>query len=378
MNICINTLAINSMNYGGGEKYLYYLIKNLAKIDKRNVYYIIVNAKFVKHFYVSNKNFHFIELGKYTNRLKRVLFEQIMLKNIVKKYKIDVFHGPNNIIPLNLQCKTVLTNQYMYSYIVPEDYKPFYRRWYLNILMKMSAKKADKIISVSKSNKSQIQKYFGIPGDKIEVIYHGIDKVFKGKKRDRHIINKLKKHNIDEYILFVGNNVLNKNIDNIIKAYQYIESKYNVSHKLLIAGNIGFLSARRSWLENILRNDKNIIHIGYIENKMLPVLYSKASVFVLPSFCESFGIPLIEAMAVGVPIVTSNVFAMPEVTGNAALKVDPNNYRSIGNAIYRILSNEEIKKTLVKRGKKRISMFSWENAARETLDVYQIVYKRND
>ena len=109
---------------------------------------------------------------------------------------------------------------------------------------------------------------------------------------------------------------------------------------------------------------------GYIENRDLPVVMAEARIFLYTSRRESFGIPILEAMASGTPVVTANVTSMPEVAGDAAYLVDPYDVSSMADGIQRVLADEALAKELVEKGFERIQSFSWERSAREMLDVY--------
>lgn len=377
MRIGINTLAINREDFGGGEKYVYFLLQHLAKFDQENEYYLFVSPQNKDKLTIEQKNFTTVICSVNSNsRDKRILFEQCILPKILKKHSIDVFHSPNNILPIRIPCRSVITIQYMFSFMMPKDYSPFYRRWYFNTLMKVSARKANKVISVSQDNMRQIVRYLGIQESKITVIYHGLDSSF-ARQEDFNSIERCKsRYGINtDYILCVANNVLNKNLEGLIKAFVYLKQKYKIPHYLVIAGNTGFSRERQFWLQEVKKRYKDIIHIGFVDYQELPDLYSGASVFVLPSYCESFGIPLLEAMACGVPIVTSNIFAMPETVGDAGLLVNSHDFGEIGEAIYLLLTDQNLRKELINKGLDRVKRFSWENAAKETLAVYEEVYK---
>ena len=376
MRIGITTLTVNREDFGGGERYLHFLLQHLAKIDQENEYFIFVSPQNQDKFTINQKNFATIVCPvNVDNRVRRVLYEQSSFPKLIKQYGIDVFHSPNNVLSLRIQCKSVLTIQYMFSFIMPQDYVPFYRRWYFNTLMKSSARKANKIISVSDDNKHQIIRYLGLPESKIVTIYHGIDESFR-RVTDDSIESTKTKYGINgDYILCVANNVLNKNLEGLIKAFSYLKRQYDVLHKLVIAGNTGFTRERQVWLQEVKNKYSDIIHTGYVDYEELPKLYSGASVFALPSYCESFGIPLLEAMSCGVPVVTSNIFAMTEIVGNAGLKVNPYNFKEIGEAIYTLLTNNELREKLVKKGFERVKLFTWEKTAQETLKVYNEVFE---
>lgn len=375
MRIAINTLAVNRKDFGGGDRYLYHLLRNLAKIDKKNQYFIFTNRQNQARFTINQTNFKTIVCPAGTNRTKRIFYEQLILPRLVKTHKIDVFHGPNNILPLVLPCPSVLTVQYMFSFIMPQDYQPAYRRWYFNTLSRLSAKKATKIISVSEDNKKQIIKFLKVPESKIEVVYHGLEESFRRVVARERIQSVLNKYGISKkYILCVANNVLNKNLERLVKSFNLLKERCKEPCQLVIAGTEGFTKNRALWAQNIKRKYPNIIFTGYIDHKELPYLYSGAQVFVFPSLCESFGMPLLEAMACHVPIVTSNITAPPEIIRGAGLKVNPYNTGKIAQALQALITNQELKEKLINLGRERVKLFSWEKTARETLKVFEEAY----
>jgi glycosyltransferase involved in cell wall biosynthesis len=118
-----------------------------------------------------------------------------------------------------------------------------------------------------------------------------------------------------------------------------------------------------------------VIFTGYVPNEEIISLYSGATIFIFPSFYEGFGIPPLEAMACGTPVVASNTSSIPEVVGDAALLFNPYNIRKITEAIYSALTDEQLRNKLIEKGFERVKQFSWENTARETLQVYKEVYR---
>ena len=125
-------------------------------------------------------------------------------------------------------------------------------------------------------------------------------------------------------------------------------------------------------IEELGLEDK-VIFKGYVPHDALKSIYAKASLFVFPSLTESFGLPILEAMSCRVPVITSNCGGMAEIADEAALLVDPYNVEEIAEAMYRILTDETLRATLIKKGFNRASQFSWEKTARETLEVYERV-----
>jgi len=373
MRIGINGLAINRSDYGGGGTYFAHLIRNLLEIDQSNQYYLYVGRQSGISLPGERPNLQVVECPVDTqSRLRRILFEQLVLPRMLQRQRLNVLHCPNNVMPLRTPCKTVLTIQYMFSFVMPQDYRPWYRRWYFNNLMKSSARRADRIISVSDDNKRQIIQYLGVPKERVSTVYHGIDESFGEVPNPEKVRRCLEKYGIDrEYVLCVANNVLNKNLERLVEAFGHLKAKGRVPHRLVVVGNRGFTQARRAWLAQAERRCPELIHTGYVSHDELPCLYRGASVLVLPSLCESFGIPLLEAMQCGVPIVTSRAYAMPEIVGDAGVTVDPHDCREIAETLRHVLSDREFRARLSERGYRRVRQFSWKRAAQETLRVYE-------
>ena len=133
MRIGINTLAINRIDFGGGERYIYFLIQHLARIDQENKYFIFVSPQNQDRFAINQENFQPIVCPVNINsKVKRGLYEQFFLPKLLKNYRVDVFHSPNNVLPFWIPSKSVLTIQSMLNFIMPSYYRPSYKRWYFN------------------------------------------------------------------------------------------------------------------------------------------------------------------------------------------------------------------------------------------------------
>ena len=120
----------------------------------------------------------------------------------------------------------------------------------------------------------------------------------------------------------------------------------------------------------------SLVFTGFISDEDLKTIYSEAEALLFVSFYEGFGIPILEAMECGTPVITSNISSMPEVAGDAALLVNPHNIKEIAEKMNNIANSEILRKQLIENGFKRVKEFSWERTARETLKVYNEIYKQ--
>jgi len=159
------------------------------------------------------------------------------------------------------------------------------------------------------------------------------------------------------YILYLGRDHKRKNVDGIIEAFEILKEKYKIPHKLILAG----MKQDGKW--------GDIIFMSYIDENKKWKLLKNAEVFVFPSFYEGFGMPVLEAQKAGVPVVASNQGALPEILKDSALLVNPENPSEISEAIFKVLNNENLRYDLIKKGLENINHFSWQNCAKETLNI---------
>lgn len=233
-----------------------------------------------------------------------------------------------------------------------------------------SVKKAKKIITISKFTKKDVIKTYGVKSEKIVVAPLGFQKIKDEKLEAKDLSEKLKtikeKHGINgNYILYLGTLKPNKNIEGLIDAYYILRSRFNISdYKLVIAGKKGWLYQSIFKKVKQLGLENKIIFTGFVPDEKVPILMKGTKLFVMPSFWEGFGIPVLEAMDAGVPVVCSNAASLPEVAGEAALLVNPYNSRDIAEGIRNILTDQKLRQKLIEKGKEQIKVFSWEKCSK--------------
>lgn len=230
-------------------------------------------------------------------------------------------------------------------------------------------KEAVAIVTDSESTKKDIEDLLKIPNGKIHVIYLAASKKFhefqhRNESRNGILLQQvLNKYDIKgNYILSVGTREPRKNIKRVIEAHQ----KMDLQHKLVIVGKYGWGSEHKT--------SEKVKILGFVPNRDLPALYLGASCMVYPSLYEGFGLPVLEAMAVGCPVVTSKRGSLKEITEDAAIHVDPESVQSIAFGINTALMSAS---KLSQNGKTQAKKFSWEKTARETIKVYESVVKIN-
>ncbi len=376
MRIGINALFLIPGKVGGSEVYLRNLICHLAKIDRRNEYILFTNRENYGTFQLSQPNFKEVLCPiKASFRPARALWEQFILPFQAKKYRIEVLHSPGYTAPLLAFCRSIVTIYDMNCFHCPEDFSKL-TTFFLKLLVTLAARRSDKIITGSRNSKKDIVQILEISESKTSVVYGAasshlsaliaIESKATRKPRQRYGIN-------NRFILTVSVSHPHKNLHRLIKAYDILCKKHQVDCQLVIVGAKGRAQPALVSLVKKLSLGKRVIFTGWIPNEDLSFFYSQADLFVLPSLFEGFGIPILEAMAHGTAVVSSNSASLPEVAGRAALLVDPHNVEKIAEAMHRILTDETLRASLIKKGFNRASQFSWEKTARQTLEVYKRV-----
>ena len=278
----------------------------------------------------------------------------------------NVFFSPTHYAPRFSPVPTAISIMDLSFIHFPELFKK--RDLYqLKNWTRYSAKKASVIFTISKSTKDDIIKTYNINESKVIVAYPGIS-VKSNKNKDWNMTN-LNRFGIkNNYILFVGTLQPRKNIERLVEAFSLLskDSEFE-SIQLVIVGKKGWL------YEPILAAPKKydvedkVLFLDSIKDDDLPVLYTNALCFVLPSLYEGFGFPVLEAMQYGCPVVTSNVSSLPEVGGDAALYVNPEDVDDIELKIKKLLKNDSLRKELIKKGYEQVKKFNWKKTAEETL-----------
>ncbi len=229
--------------------------------------------------------------------------------------------------------------------------------------LKWVKKSASAIIADSLSTKQDIIDLLKIPKNKIFTVYLAAPDHFHDfcklnhKDQEVHMKQVKSKYSIEnKYLLFVGTQEPRKNLERVINAFKTLNSQF----QLIIAGNVG-------WGKRI-KPAENVKTIGFVSDQDLPALFAGASCFIYPSLYEGFGLPVIEAMAVGCPVVTSDRGSLAEISGDAAVLVNPESVEAILFGIESALNNSQ---SLSEKGKQRAKEFSWDMTAEYTLAVYE-------
>lgn len=382
MKIGINALSLDL--YGGGNTFVVNLLSSLAKIDKDNTYYIFINKENISRYNIVQENFVFIDLHVSKNNIfLRLFYEHIIIPKIINSINLDLFYSPTDILPYflrGIKCIVTFQNNLFYE----PDYQKYISHgrlgiFYMKALVSGSLRKAAKILAVSQSARADLLAYNSDLANKIEVVYEGVENNFRPpEKADlplwEEINNKLNMRS--SYILFVSQISPYKNLDKVIEAFKVMRIDKGYGGQLVVVGSMLRKDYSRYLHDLIDKNSlkSDVIFIDYLNRNDLKLFYGFADLLIYPSACETFGLPVIEAMACGCPVVISNRKSLPEIAGDAAVIVDPDNIGDIADAAFRIINDSEFRGRLIERGKRRIQEFSWQKTAEGLLKLFKELY----
>ena len=375
MRIGIEAQRIFRKNKHGMDYVVLQEIKELQQFDTHNEYFVFV-APGEDRCLEDSKNVHIIEIGGNIYPI----WEQITLPKAVSELKLDLLHCTSNTAPIRCSVPLVLTLHDI-IFMEPRDKsnKSLYQNmgWlYRRLVVPRILKKCKYIITVSDFERNNIITKLGIPSERMVMIYNGYNEWFKPLK---DLDMKYRKY-IKEpgYFFFLGNTDPKKNTERTLIAYSKYLELSKVKRKLLMA------DLDKSYLDDIIVKNHieniypNIQMPGYIVNSDLPYIYNNAFAFLYTSLRESFGIPLLEAMACGTPVITSNTSSMPEIGGRNAILVNPESPGDIAQMMIKLEKDRDFYDQQKELGIKRAKLFSWRQTAEQLLEVYERVYKRRN
>lgn len=337
------------------------------------------------------------QLGRYADRAnvrealvpgrRKLIWDQVLIPLAARRDRLDVLFHHKFSIPLLAPCPTVVQQRGTEYWSHPE----FYSGWsgrvdriYSRFMIPLYCRRAVRVLTNSDTLADELVRFVGVPRGKLRTVYASADESFRPIVNREVLAAVRARYRLPEvpFLLMVvkGHQVMGqasgraltprKNVALAIQAYGRMRTRAlaagHMPPPLVILG-IGI--AERLTPEVIAEHtDPCAIHTpGFVEFEDMPALYSLARALVFPSRYESFGIPIVEAMACGCPVVTANTSACPEVAGDAAILVDPDDVEGMAAAMYRVSLDDTLADDLRRRGLRRAAGFSWTASARALL-----------
>lgn len=379
---CRKILNPEAGEVGGVAHYTHYLVRELLTIDHDNEYVLffdnrIANTKPYEKKNVTIRAFPFYQYKRYLP----IAYSHMLISAFITREKLDVYHAPATILPYLYAGRSVITVHDLAIYEHPDWFPSKYlsrQQFSTRMLVPQSVRAAKEIIAISEHTKHDIKKHFHVHDERIHVIPLGV----APESVDDDAIRKTRAHFRlpAQYALFLGTIEPRKNIEGLIAAFRAAFSKFKTIQTLVIAGGRGWknesiftaVAIANKALEPWQGGHPPVRFLGPVSHEHKLALISGATAFVWPSFYEGFGLPVLEAMALGTPVLTSNTTSLPEVAGDAALLVNPRDERAIAEALIRLDREDELRQSLVEKGRVRAQQFSWRTTAEKTLEVYRM------
>lgn len=372
MRIGIEAQRIFRKNKHGMDFVVLQEIKELQKMDTPHEYFVFVKPG-VDRCIESSEHVHIIEV----NCPSYPLWEQWALPCAARKAGVDILHCTSNTAPIWCDIPLVLTLHDI-IFLEPRDKKNkslyqnlgyFYRRWNVPRILK----KCRRIITVSDFELGNIKQKLQLPDSQLKMIYNGYNEWFRPIESDKQ---QYRKYIADAgYFFFLGNTDPKKNTERTLVAYAKYMELSEVKRPLLMA------DLDQEYLNGIIERNgieairDHIVMPGYIINSDLPYIYNNAFAFLYTSLRESFGIPLLEAMACGTPVITSNKSSMPEIAGHDAILINPESSDEIALKMLQLERDTDFYQRQKAVGLERAKLFSWRKTTENLLRLYEEVYK---
>jgi len=368
-------IDIRRMTEFGVGTYIRNVVRTLGRLDRENKYLLIGNPAKVQEIGALPANFHTVPLLA----PERSVQGYREFRTALKRLNCDLVHIPNLFsIPRALPCPYLMTVHDMLEHMSrAREQNGFWRSLHFQLTRRVLTGAA-RIFAVSNFTRNEIEKLFGVPPERIEVVYNAIDERFlrgHASTADRELI--AQRYQVTyPFLLYTGRVSPHKNVTRTIEAFSALKTELERDAllpdlKLIIIGDdlSGNPDLRRTVVRSGVQND--VRFLGFVPIEVLRIFYDAAKIFVFPSLYEGFGLPPLEAMAHGTPVVTSNVSSLPEVVGNAAVLVNPENVFEIMRALHRVLTDQALRDRMKERGYQQVAKFSWEASVQRILAAYR-------
>lgn len=345
-------------------RYIRKLLEYLEKIDANSEreYVVLIKSADFDSYQPKAKNF-----SKVKADFKEFTFaEQLGLLRLIRSLKPDLVHFGKDHQPLLYLRKSVTT---MHDLTTARFYNPNKNWFYFKfkqivyvMLLQIVARKSKRIITISEFVKKDIVHFTHIKPKKITVTLESADKIHSPAEV-------LKKFEKKPFLLYVGRTLPHKNLQRLVEAFAILKESHP-DLNLVFVGKKDSLSTR---LDNYAKknNIKDVHFTGYVAEGQLRWLYENCSSYVFPSLSEGFGLPPLEAMVHGAPVASSNATCLPEINGDAVHYFDPLDVNDMAKKINDVLTDENLRKDLIKKGSIQVKKYSWERMATQTLEIYK-------
>ena len=280
----------------------------------------------------------------------------------LKRYKIDLYLSPDGMMPLHPKVPTLNVIHDLNFEHASGNLKASHQR-YMSHYFPLFARNATRLATVSSYSKKDIAETYGIPAEKIDVVYDGAHSNYRPHSDNEKEAIRQRFTDGHPFVIFISTILKRKNLANLLLAFDKVkEDKGNEDLKLVVVGSRVWWQDELESAWNGMKHQSDVIFPGRVEPNDLSALLSAAEMLVYPSYFEGFGIPILEAMYAETAVIASRTTSMPEVGGDAVLYIDPSDIDDIAHAISR-LRDKTLRQEFIEKGRLQRQKFSWEITA---------------
>lgn len=374
MKVAIDIRRVHDFGVG---TYTRNLVTTLARLDTESHYLLLGRQQDWNELAALPANFSLLEFHRNVDGLRH----DARLDWLLRRHRVQLLHTPYLVAPWMMPCRHILTVHDTSDFLDLSangfslgELLFFYRT-------RSSLRRAWRVLSVSQATRRDLQSLFGLAADKIEVVYNALDARLAQRPAPEEIERTLSRYSVQgPYLLYAGNVKPRKNIPRLIEAFALVKeelrghAEYSGLNLIIIGDELSkHPQLRRAVVQS--RTQHDVRFLGFVAPQSLSVFYASAAAFVFPSLHEGFGLPPLEAMALGTPVVAANTSALPEVLGDAAVYVNPENVFDISRGIRQVLLDADLRAELKERGPRHVQRFSWDESVRRVLEIYRAALK---
>jgi glycosyltransferase involved in cell wall biosynthesis len=367
VRVGLNLLFLVPGEVGGSEIYARELVRALATRAPEHEFIVYCGREAAASLVAEDwpTNVRVSELGlNARNKPARVTFELLRLPRLARKDRLDLLHSLGQTTPLWGCGRRVVTVLDLIFHHFPDTFPGPARRG-LELLVPLGAKRSHRVVTISRATKDDLVKTWSIDPDKIDPVLLGAGFTPKDRGLSRPELDKRFGIGGNQFALCVASGHAHKNIARLLEAFTELPEA-----NLVLVGHAGLDQEKLISRARELGLADRVTFTGWIEPEELEGLYKASTMFVYPTLCEGFGLPVLEAMLRGVPVACSNTSSLPEVAGDAALTFDPLDTAAIASAVRELSVNDVLRAELIERGVRRAASFTWQKAAEGTLASY--------
>ncbi|HBX51730.1 MAG: glycosyltransferase [Bacteroidetes bacterium RIFOXYA12_FULL_35_11] len=370
MKIAVNTRLLLANKLEGIGWFTYEALKRITQRHSEHQFLFIFDRNYSDEFIFSNNIIPIVAGPQARHPFLYYWWFEKVIPEILKKHKADYFLSTDGFLSLSTDVPSIDVIHDINFLHYPKDL-PFLTSKFYNKYFPKYAKKAKRIATVSEYSKVDIIENFHIAPEKIDVVYNGVNEIFKPLEDNEIFAVKEKYTQGKDYFYFVGALHPRKNICRMLQAFDEFKKSTGADKKMVIVGTSMFKTKPIDDTLKAMTHKEDVIFTGRLEPDELALVAGAAFALVFVPYFEGFGIPIVEAMKCDVPVITANVTSMPEVAGDSALLVDPFSVDSIKQAMSTLHKIPSFRNRMVSYGSLHREKFTWDTTANNLWDCME-------